>query len=233
MFQSRSAKELPAFAPEVQRLMGIVTRHAVLALAKPETQRDSHLAYCRANWKRYAAGVTRNQFEWERFAAALDRATRDTMALLQAHGDGLARSEQPAQSLPADEAPAIADAEIALWAHDLGYDLPAPSAPIHTILEAAEASATLEMNPVGAGADGSFAISHWDGVSPRKAAAEEREAEEQDRQGARFGFDRRLALAGREVPENVVPIADSELQRKVQAVLRARQDSTRVGNPRG
>src|SRR4051794_41668891 len=68
---------------EAQRLLGFAREHARSALAKPETQRESYLAFCRLNWKRYASGITKSNAERERFAAALDGATRDLMTLMQ------------------------------------------------------------------------------------------------------------------------------------------------------
>src|SRR3954464_11141602 len=68
---------------EAQRLLGFAREHARAALAKPETQRESYLAFCRLNFKRYAAGISRSPAEAERFASALDRATRDLMIEIQ------------------------------------------------------------------------------------------------------------------------------------------------------
>jgi hypothetical protein len=75
---------------EVERLMGIARLHALYALAQPVPQREPHLADCRAFWKRYAAAFTGSDTEHERFANALDRATRDLMAVLDQR-DALAR----------------------------------------------------------------------------------------------------------------------------------------------
>jgi hypothetical protein len=69
---------------EVQRLLGFAREHARAALAKPEVQRESYLAFCKLNFKRYATGISRSAAEAERFASALDRATRDIMAEMQA-----------------------------------------------------------------------------------------------------------------------------------------------------
>src|SRR5689334_3038264 len=68
---------------EVQRLLGFAREHAKAALAKPQVQRESYLAFCKLNFKRYAAGIPRSDAEAERFAAALDRATRDMMVQMQ------------------------------------------------------------------------------------------------------------------------------------------------------
>ena len=68
---------------EVQRLLGFAREHARAALTKPEVQRESYLAFCRLNFKRYAAGICKSAAEAERFAAALDHATRDIMVEMQ------------------------------------------------------------------------------------------------------------------------------------------------------
>jgi len=105
---------------EIKRIMEIARGHAAAALAKPETQRDSHLAFCRLNWKRYAAGITRSTAEGERFADALERATRDLMALMQT-GAGSTSSEET----HATPDPTTGSGDDLAWAaHDLGYDLP-------------------------------------------------------------------------------------------------------------
>jgi len=72
---------------EVKRLFAIARGHAKTALAKPVTQRESYLAFCRLNWKRYASGFSKSNTECERFANALDRATRDLVALIEEGGD--------------------------------------------------------------------------------------------------------------------------------------------------
>src|SRR3569623_1757319 len=69
---------------EVQRLLGFAREHARAALAKPVVQRESYLAFCKLNFKRYAAGISRSEAEAERFASALDHATRDIMTEMQA-----------------------------------------------------------------------------------------------------------------------------------------------------
>lgn len=107
---------------EIQRLTGIALGHARLALAKPETQRESYLATCRANWKRYAASFTKSEREREHFAVVLDGATREMMALLLESGEAVARY------LPAD-APLTTEDE-AMIAYQAGYVLPALDLPM-------------------------------------------------------------------------------------------------------
>ncbi len=79
---------------EVQRLLGFAREHARAALAKPEVQRESYLAFCKLNFKRYATGISRSAAEAERFAAALDRATREIMAEMEAEA-----AAEPAENL--------------------------------------------------------------------------------------------------------------------------------------
>src|SRR5262245_29670636 len=69
---------------EVQRLLGFAREHARAALAKPAVQRDSYLAFCKLNFKRYATGISRSAAEAERFASALDQATREIMVEMEA-----------------------------------------------------------------------------------------------------------------------------------------------------
>jgi hypothetical protein len=78
---------------EVDRLISIAHLHAMNALARPESQRDTHLAFYRGFWEHYAAAYTTDEDQSDSFVAALDRATRDLMleieknaAVVQASG---------------------------------------------------------------------------------------------------------------------------------------------------
>ena len=73
--------------------MEIVRANARAALTKHDTQRESFLAYCRNNWKRYAAHTSRRVGMREPFAAALDSATRDLIALAESAPDTEAAAE--------------------------------------------------------------------------------------------------------------------------------------------
>ena len=68
---------------EVDRLISIAHLHARNALARPEAQRDTHLAVCRGFWKHYAAAYAADEEQSDSFVEALDRATRDLMLEMQ------------------------------------------------------------------------------------------------------------------------------------------------------
>ena len=71
---------------EVDRLISIAHVHALNALSQPESQRDSHLDFCRGFWKHYAAGFAADDSQCDAFADALDHATRELIAELQQSG---------------------------------------------------------------------------------------------------------------------------------------------------
>jgi hypothetical protein len=202
-----------AVEKEVQRLIGIAREHARAALAKPEIQRESHLAFCRLNWKRYASGISRIAAEGERFAAALDRATRDLMVLMQ--DPAMAeRVEKLSPWFPLrDDAVEGGMESVTVYEAAVEPELPPPeitppeNAKSDLVL-AEELYAQSQPRPVEPVPD---PVEHGEAV----AAAEE------DRQAARFGFG---AL---ERPQPLqaapTPTADPELKRKVQDLLRARQ----------
>jgi hypothetical protein len=202
-----------AVEKEVQRLIGIAREHARAALAKPEIQRESHLAFCRLNWKRYAAGVSKSAVAGERFATALDRATRDLMALMQ--DPAMAeRVEKLSPWFPLrDDAVEGGMESVTVFEAAVEPELPPPPeiAPPEstrsTLAIAEELYAQSQAHPVEPVPD---PVEHGEAV----AAAEE------DRQAARFGF------GGLERPQPLqaapTPPADPELKRKVQDLLRAR-----------
>jgi len=199
---------------EVQRLLGFAREHARAALAKPEVQRESYLAFCRLNFKRYATGITRSAAEAERFASALDRATRDLMTQMQ--DPALAeRVERVSPWYPLrDDAVEGALDSVTVYEAAIEPELPPPEAPladnVKSALVVAEELYRQDQErlhtPVPA------PVEHTEAVA----------AEEEDRQAAKFGFG---GLERIHPPSAPVPKADPELKRKVQDLLRARISS--------
>jgi hypothetical protein len=171
---------------EIQRLMGIAHGQARLALAKPETQRQSYLASCRLNWKRYAAGFTGSEAERERFAAALDGATRDMMAVLLESGTGSEGDDR-------DNATSVSATSVlgdeAITAYEAGYVLPALDMP---------------MKPDGVIPDAETA-----GAEPEPAAAARAEPETEDDGRIRYG--RPVFTAGGAPPLGTTPASAAEI----------------------
>jgi len=73
---------------DAECLVGIARRHAAVALACPADVRASHLAACRTVWLHYAAAFSTSPVSHERFADALQDATRALMAT-QREAEGL------------------------------------------------------------------------------------------------------------------------------------------------
>jgi len=205
---------------EVQRLLGFAREHARAALAKPEVQRESYLAFCRLNFKRYAAGISRSAAEAERFASALDRATRDLM--IQMQDPALAErveSVSPWYPLRDDAVEGALDS-VTVYEAAVEPELPPPEAPpaerVKSDLAIAEELFRQDQERLHAPMPAP--VEHTEAV----AAAEE------DRQAAKFGF------GGLERPQSLqtapVPKADPELKRKVQDLLRARQKTESDGD---
>jgi hypothetical protein len=197
---------------EVQRLLGFAREHARAALAKPEVQRESYLAFCKLNFKRYAAGITKSAAEAERFAAALDHATRDIMAEMQAGTAEHAEIVSPWFPLRDD---AVEGALDSVTVYEAAIE-PAPPPP-------PEERATQDPRSALIIAEELYRQDHERLHVPLEAPVEHREAvaaEDEDRQGAKFGF------GGLERPQPLqsapVPEADPELKRKVREMLKAR-----------
>ena len=195
----------------MQRLLGFAREHARAALAKPEVQRESYLAFCKLNFKRYAAGISRSPAEAERFASALDRATRDIMVEMQA--GTMERPEIVSPWFPLrDDAVEGALDSVTVYEAAIEPVLPPPEeappeSPRNALLVAEEL----------------YRQDHERLHTPIEAPVEHGEAvaaEEEDRQGAKFGF------GGLERPQSLqsapVPEADPEFKRKVRDMLRAR-----------
>jgi hypothetical protein len=197
---------------EVQRLLGFAREHARAALAKPAVQRESYLAFCKANFKRYATGVSRSAAEAERFASALDSATRDMMIEMQ--DPALAErveSVSPWYPLRDDAVEGALDS-VTTYEAAIEPQLPEPEAPpaaqVKSDLAVAEELFRLDQERLHAPV--SAPVEHAEAVT----------AEDEDRQAAKFGFgglERPQALQSAPVPK-----ADPELKRKVQDLLRAR-----------
>ncbi len=197
---------------EVQRLIGFAREHARAALAKPEVQRESYLAFCKLNFKRYAAGISRSAAEAERFASALDRATRDIMTQMQDSAAAeRAESVSPWYPLRDDAVEGALDS-VTVYEAAIEPELPPPEAPppekLKSDLIVAEELYRQDQErlhtPMPA------PVAHDESVA----------AEEEDRHEAKFGFgglERPQALQAAPVPK-----ADPELKRKVQDLLRAR-----------
>jgi hypothetical protein len=196
---------------EVQRLLGFAREHARAALAKPEVQRESYLAFCKLNFKRYAAGISRSPAEAERFASALDLATRDIMAEMQA-----GTAERPEIVSPwfplRDDAVEGALDSVTVYEAALEPVVPPP-----------EEQAQQDPRNALVIAEELYRKDHERLHVPLEAPVEHQAAvaaEDEDRQAAKFGF------GGLERPQPLqsapVPEADPEFKRKVQEMLRAR-----------
>jgi hypothetical protein len=197
---------------EVQRLLGFAREHARAALAKPEVQRESYLAFCKLNFKRYAAGISRSPAEAERFASALDLATRDIMAEMQA---GTAESPEIVSPWFPLRDDAVEGALDSVTVYEAALE-PAPPPPPEEQPAQDPRSALFVAEEL-------YRKDHERLHVPLEAPVEHREAaaaEDEDRQAAKFGF------GGLERPQPLqsapVPEADPELKRKVQEMLRAR-----------
>jgi hypothetical protein len=197
---------------EVQRLLGFAREHARAALTKPEVQRESYLAFCRLNFKRYAAGICKSAAEAERFAAALDHATRDIMVEMQDSASAQhAENVSPWYPLRDDAVEGALDS-VTVYEAAIEPQLPPPEPPppdkVKSDLAIAEELYRQELErlhtPMPA------PVPHEEAVA----------AEEEDRQAAKFSF------GGLERPQAIqaapVPKADPEFKRKVQDLLRAR-----------
>jgi hypothetical protein len=197
---------------EVQRLLGFAREHARAALAKPEVQRESYLAFCKLNFKRYATGISRSAAEAERFASALDRATRDIMAEMQAGKAEQAEIVSPWFPLRDD---AVEGALDSVTVYEAAIE-PAPPPP-------PEQQTPEDPRSALAIAEELYRRDHERLHVPLEAPVEHQEAvaaEAEDRQAAKFGF------GGLERPQPLqsapVPEADPELKRKVREMLKAR-----------
>jgi hypothetical protein len=194
---------------EVQRLLGFAREHARAALAKPEVQRESYLAFCKLNFKRYAAGISKNAMEAERFASALDRATRDIMVQMQDPATA-ERTETVSPWFPLRD-DAVEGALDSVTVYEAAIE-PAPPPPPEEQPAQDPRSALIIAEEL-------YRQDHeriHDPVAHEEAVA----AEEEDRQGAKFGFgglERSSAIQAAPVPK-----ADPELKRRVQDLLRAR-----------
>jgi hypothetical protein len=197
---------------EVQRLLGFAREHARAALTKPEVQRESYLAFCRLNFKRYAASTCRSAAEAERFAAALDRATRDIMVEMQDPASAEhVQNVSPWYPLRDDAVEGALDS-VTVYEAAIEPQLSPPEPPspekVKSDLAIAEELYRQELERLHAPMPAP--VAHEEAVA----------AEEEDRQAAKFSF------GGLERPQPVqatpAPTADPELKRKVQDLLRAR-----------
>jgi hypothetical protein len=200
---------------EVQRLLGFAREHARAALAKPVIQRESYLAFCKLNFKRYATGISRSAAEAERFAAALDRATRDLMVHMKDAAAAEVESVSPWYPLRDDAVEGALDS-VTVYEAAIEPELPPPEEEDAPVAESAKsdlaiAEALYRQDQERLHVPVPVPVEHTEAV----AAAEE------DRQAAKFGF------GGLERPQPLqsapTPAADPELKRKVQDLLRARQ----------
>jgi hypothetical protein len=195
---------------EVQRLLGFAREHARAALAKPEVQRESYLAFCKLNFKRYAAGITKSAAEAERFAAALDLATRDIMVQMQDPALA-ARTETVSPWFPLRD-DAVEGALDSVTVYEAAIEPAPPPPPPEEQHEPDPRSALIIAEEL-------YRRDHeriHDPVAHEEAVA----AEAEDRNAAKFGF------GGLERPSAIqaapVPKADPELKKRVQDLLRAR-----------
>jgi hypothetical protein len=199
---------------ELQRVMAIVQAHARTALAKETTQRASFLGYCRSNWKRYAAGLSKRPTECERFAAILDRATRDLIALAETDPDVIAAVtdlQAPWRDTP-DAVEGAMDSVITHEAHQVPEILVPP----------VDAPLVVEESPMPAV---ETTLPSPPATEPKPIdldATDQRDAEVEDRVSARYGFERPGAS---EAPAPVIepPEHARELQQRVRAVLMSLQ----------
>jgi len=199
---------------EVQRLLGFAREHAKAALAKPVVQRESYLAFCKLNFKRYAAGISRSAAEAERFASALDRATRDMMVQMQ-DPEAAQQAEHKSPWYPLRD-DAVEGALDSVTVYEAAIE-PAPPPPPSAEEVPPDPKTALLM------AEELYRRDHERLHVPVEAPIEHQEAvaaEDEDRQAAKFGF------GGLERPQPLqsapVPEADPELKRKVREMLRAR-----------
>jgi hypothetical protein len=201
---------------EIQRLVGIAREHARTAIAKPEVQRESFLGFCRLNWKRYAAGIARSTAEGERFANAMDRATRDLMALMQDPANAQ-RVEALSPWHPLSDA-AVEGGMESVTVFEAAIE-PAPIPEPEPGVPESEKSALARAEEEYLQSQPRLGTAE---AAPLPSPAEEaaaQVAEEEDRQSARFGFS---GLEPREKSAPApTPPADPELKRKVQDLLRA------------
>ncbi|WP_395022434.1 hypothetical protein [Dongia sp.] len=197
---------------EVQRLLGFAREHARAALAKPEVQRESYLAFCKLNFMRYARGISKSAAEAERFAAALDQATRDIMAEMQ----DPAAAQHPERVSPwyplRDDAVEGALDSVTVYEAALEPQPPKPEE-----LPPQDPRSALLI------AEERYRVDHERLHIPIEVPVQHQEAvaaEEEDRHAAKFGF------GGLERPQPLqsapVPEADPELKRKVRDMLKAR-----------
>jgi hypothetical protein len=197
---------------EVRRLMGIVREHAKAVLAKPVAQRESHLAFCRENWKRYAKGMTWRTGECERFAAALDRATRDLITQVEETG-GMGAWED--RRLQFDNDP-VEGAMESVIVYEAAIEPAEPPAPPSPATEATPKDDTTRSSTVVPPPPPE--------LPPQIDVAEAQAAELADRQAARFGFGiSRPKVSAASVEVRI----DAELQRKVHAALRSRLQASK------
>jgi hypothetical protein len=195
---------------ELRRVMEIVRANARAALIKHDTQRESFLAYCRNNWKRYAAGTSRRVGMREPFAAALDSATRELLALAEAAPDEQSAREMLRGDPTPDWDDTVEGAMDSVITHE-AYQAPAlPPDPT----ESADPAPTVEPAlPVAPPPDPD--------PGPPPEPSEHQHAEEEDRLTARYGFRSPADEAASAMPRIEAPAHALELQRKVRAVLMA------------
>jgi len=195
---------------ELRRVMEIVRAHARTALTKDSTQRESFLRYCRNNWKRYAAGMSRRSSEGDRFAAVLDRATRDLLTLAEAAPDAQAAADILRGEPPPNWEDTIEGAMDSVIMYEAYQESEYVAAPIET--------AKPENGTAPEPQNVSLAAAPME-IAPSPEHAEQRSAEEEDRLGARYGF--RSPADEPASPTVEPPEHAQELQRKVRAVLMA------------
>ena len=206
-----------AMAPgkEVERLMGICREHARAALAQPVTQREYFLRTCRNNWKRYAAGLSHRTGEWDRFAAALDRATRDIIALIEESGGVELQEDSKRLQFARDSVEGAMDSVITYEAaiepvipEVIEEEPPKADVAEETETVAAETPAP-EPEPTPPAATP---------MMPEVPTSDAAAALEEDKQTARYGFSvHEPKPTAAEEPREV----DSDLQRRVRELLRA------------
>jgi hypothetical protein len=198
---------------EVQRLIGFAREHARAALAKPVVQRESYLAFCKLNFKRYATGISRSAAEAERFASALDRVTRDLM--IEMSDPALAKPVERVSPWYPLRDDAVEGALDSVTVHEAALEPELPPPPEELPAETVKSDLAI--------AEELFRLDQERLHGPLPAPVEHTEAvaaEDEDRQAAKFGF------GGLERPQPnqaaPVPKADPELKRKVQDMLRER-----------
>jgi len=198
---------------EFKRVMAIVRAHARDALSKHDTQRASFLAYCRNNWKRYAAGLSRSAGECERFATTLDRATRDLIDLAEAAPN----RDAVAQILYGEQSPAWEDSIEGAMDSVIMHEAYQEPEIVPETIEAQRPANGLETHATEPPAAPLAAAPIDRGPPP--APSDQLVAEEEDRVTARYGFRnpaQEPSTPGIEPPDHA-----PELQRRVRAVLLA------------